>query len=344
MIKAFVASVVIALGLVFSDVSAQTQPLFPNFIQLYNEQGPSVVSIYVESKITEDNPGPPAPSSTPPPKFPIKPDTTMGGGSGFIITQDGYIVTNAHVVKDAIKITVALSNKKKYTAALVGADKRTDVALIKISVTGLTPVRIGEASKLKVGEWVAAIGNPFGLDQTFTVGIVSAFGRGAYEVNLFKLIQSTVTINPGNSGGPLFNMAGEVVGINSMILSKSGGFSGVAFSIPIEDAMRVVAKLKADGKVTHGYIGVSLQEYPIESTNPVALVDLQGLRVMELDPAGPAARAGIKVDDIIIKSNGRIVTSSLEFIQTIMASAVRAKITLSVTRNGAPKTIIVTVG
>ncbi|MDO9205140.1 trypsin-like peptidase domain-containing protein, partial [Methylotenera sp.] len=200
-------------------------------------------------------PGMPGQNGAPQPDY-----KSQSLGSGFIISSDGYILTNAHVINEADEVIVKLSDKREFKAKIIGADKRTDVALVKIEASGLPKVTIGDSSKLKVGEWVAAIGSPFGLENTMTAGIVSAKGRALPQENFVPFIQTDVAINPGNSGGPLFNLAGEVVGINSQIYSRSGGSMGLSFAIPIDVAIDISNQLKASGKITRGWLGIAIQE------------------------------------------------------------------------------------
>jgi serine protease Do len=223
-------------------------------------------------------------------------------GSGFILAADGYVLTNAHVVDDASEVTVKLSDKREFRAKVIGTDKRTDVALLKIEATGLPKVTIGDPDKLRVGEWVAAIGKPFGLENTITAGIVSAKGRELPNENLVPFIQTDVPINPGNSGGPLFNLKGEVVGINSLIYSRTGGYMGLAFAVPIDIAMNAVGQLRDKGRVTRGRIGVQIQELTKESADAFGLKQPTGALVNGVEKDGPSAKAGVESGDIILKS------------------------------------------
>src|SRR5690606_34318556 len=210
--------------------------------------------------------------------------TPRGVGSGFILTQDGYVMTNAHVVEGADEVMVTLTDKREFKAKIVGADKRTDVAVVKIEATGLPAVKVGDISKLKVGEWVMAIGSPFGLENTVTAGIVSAKGRDTGDYLPF--IQTDVAVNPGNSGGPLLNMAGEVVGINSMIYSRTGGFMGISFAIPINEAMNVVEQLRTVGRVIRGRIGVGIAEVTKDVAEPLGLPRAAGALVRNVETGG----------------------------------------------------------
>jgi serine protease Do len=328
----------------------------PDFTELYERQGPAVVSIDVTQKarqqrfpdISEDDPfyeffrrfgqvprnGPGGQQR----EF-----ETQSTGSGFIISADGYIVTNAHVVDDANEVTVRLSDKREFVAKVVGSDMRTDVSLLKIDAKDLPRVVIGDPDKLKVGEWVVAIGKPFGLENTMTAGIVSAKGRDLPQENLVPFIQTDVAINPGNSGGPLFNMKGEVIGLNSLIYSRTGGYMGLAFAVPIDVAMNAATQLKDKGRVTRGRIGVQIQELTKEAADAFGLPQANGALVNGVEKDGPAARAGIESGDIILKVDGRDVHSSNDLPRIITAIRPGAKVTLTVWRKGAAKDIAVTV-
>nr|WP_240787196.1 DegQ family serine endoprotease [Ramlibacter rhizophilus] len=229
-----------------------------------------------------------------------------GVGSGFILTQDGFVMTNAHVVDGAEEVLVTLPDKREFKAKVIGTpDKRTDIAVLKIEATGLPFVRIGDANRLKVGEWVMAIGSPFGLDNTVTAGIVSAKQRDTGDYLPF--IQTDVAINPGNSGGPLINMRGEVVGINSQIYSRSGGFMGISFAIPIDEAIRVAEQLRTSGRVTRGRIGVQIDQVSKEVAESIGLGRAQGALVRSVESGSPAAKAGIEAGDIIVRFDGRTI-------------------------------------
>jgi len=329
----------------------------PDFTELYERQGAAVVSVDVTQKahrqrfpdISEDDPFYEFFR-----RFGQIPRNGQGGGdqrefetqstgSGFIISSDGYIVTNAHVVDDASEVTVRLSDKREFVAKVIGSDKRTDVSLLKIDARDLQRVAIGDPDKLKVGEWVVAIGKPFGLENTMTAGIVSAKGRDLPQENLVPFIQTDVAINPGNSGGPLFNMKGEVVGINSLIYSRTGGFMGLAFAVPIDVAMNAVNQLKDKGRVTRGRIGVQIQELTKEAADAFGLKQADGALVNNVEKDGPAAKAGIESGDIILKVDGRDVHSSNDLPRIITAIRPGTKVTLTVWRKGAAKDFAVTV-
>lgn len=255
-------------------------------------------------------------------------------GSGFIISADGYILTNAHVVDRAEKITVRLNDKREYKAKVIGADKRTDVALLKIDASGLPKVTLGEPGLLKVGEWVLAIGSPFGFDSSVTAGIVSAKGRSLPQENFVPFIQTDVAINPGNSGGPLFNMKGEVVGINSQIYSRSGGYMGLSFSIPIDVAMDVVNQLRTTGKVTRGRIGVSIQEVTRELADSFGLPKVAGALISAVEKGGPADKAGVRPSDVILKFDGKTVNSSSDLPRIVAATKPGNKVGVQLWRKG----------
>ena len=230
-------------------------------------------------------------------------EVPRGMGSGFILTPDGYVMTNHHVVEDADEILVTLSDKREFKAKLIGTDERTDVAVLKIDASGLPAVKIGDASRVRVGEWVMAIGSPFGLESTVTAGIVSAKQRdtGSY----LPFIQTDVAVNPGNSGGPLINLRGEVVGINSQIYSRSGGFMGISFAIPIDEAMKVSEQLRATGHVTRGRIGVQIGEVSREVAESIGLGKAQGALVSHVQSGSPAEKAGVRAGDIITRFDGQ---------------------------------------
>ncbi|MFA6120653.1 MAG: DegQ family serine endoprotease [Sideroxydans sp.] len=265
-------------------------------------------------------------------------------GSGFIISADGYILTNAHVVDRADKITVRLSDKREFKAKVIGADKRTDVALLKIEATGLPKVVLGNPDLLKVGEWVLAIGSPFGFDSSVTAGIVSAKGRSLPQENFVPFIQTDVAINPGNSGGPLFNMKGEVVGINSQIYSRSGGYMGLSFSIPIDVALDVVNQLRSTGKVTRGRIGVSIQEVTRELADSFGLAKPSGALISGVEKNGPADKAGVKASDVILRFDGKIVAKSADLPRIVAATKPGNKVTVQLWRKGATLEVPLVVG
>ena len=258
-------------------------------------------------------------------------------GSGFIITADGYLLTNAHVVEAADEITVRLTDKREFKAKVIGNDRRTDVALLKIDATGLPSVTFGDPSKLRVGEWVVAIGSPFGFENTVTAGIVSAKGRSLPQENFVPFIQTDVAINPGNSGGPLFNLKGEVIGMNSMIFSRTGGFMGVSFAIPIDVAADVAKQLQTSGRVNRGRIGVVIQEVTKELAESFGLPKAAGALVNSVEKGGPAEKAGIQASDVILKFDNKDVDNSSELPRIVAATRPGAKVPVQIWRKGERK-------
>ena len=265
-------------------------------------------------------------------------------GSGFIISADGFVLTNAHVVESADEITVKLNDKREFKAKVIGSDKRTDVALLKIEATGLPTVKFGDPNKLKVGEWVIAIGSPFGFDNTVTAGIVSAKGRSLPQENFVPFIQTDAAVNPGNSGGPLFNMRGEVIGINSQIYSRTGGFMGLSFAIPIDVANDIASQLKTTGKITRGRIGVVIQPVTKELAESFGLPKPTGALVSSVEKGSPAEKAGIEAGDVILRFDGKIVASSEDLPRVVGANKPGAKAVVQLMRNKAMRDVTVVVG
>jgi len=266
-------------------------------------------------------------------------------GSGFIISKDGYILTNEHVVEGADEITVKLTDKREYKAKMIGSDKRTDIALIKIEPTGALPtVKFGDPAKLKVGEWVIAIGSPFGFENTVTAGIVSGKGRFMQDANLVPFIQTDVAINVGNSGGPLFNMRGEVVGINSRLFSPTGTYLGIAFAIPIDVALDVQTQLQARGRVSRGRIGVAIQEVSRDLATSFGLDRPRGALVVAVEKGSPAERAGVESSDIITRVDGKAVDSQSDLPRFVAAIRPGNKAELEVWRKGGNRALSITVG
>lgn len=255
-------------------------------------------------------------------------------GSGFIISQDGYIMTNNHVIKDADEIVVRLSDRRELTAKVIGSDERSDVALLKIDAEGLPVAKIGDSNKLKVGEWVVAIGSPFDFDHTVTAGIVSALSRNLPSENYVPFIQTDVAINPGNSGGPLLNMDGEVVGINAQIYSRTGGFMGLSFTIPIDLAMEVADQLKSKGHVTRGWLGVYIQDVTRELAESFGMDKPEGALVSQVIEKSPAEKAGFKVGDVILSFNNRGIINSSALPPMVGVTPVGKEIPVSVLREG----------
>ena len=338
----------------------------PDFTELVEKVGPSVVSIRTMQRVSDDADegddeadaqmreffrrffGVPMPGQTPHQQTPKKgaeqqgEERPRGLGSGFILSPDGYVMTNAHVVDGADEVYVNLTDKREFKAKIIGVDKRTDVAVLKIEAKNLPAVSIGDVSKLKVGEWVMAIGTPFGLENTVTAGIVSAKARDTGEE--IRFIQTDVAVNPGNSGGPLINMRGEVVGINSQILSRSGGFMGISLSIPIDDAMRVADQLRAGGKVIRGRIGVSIGPVSKDVADAIGLGKATGALVQSVEPDTPAAKAGLEAGDIITKFGDAAIDKAQDLSRIVGATKPGTKTTMQVFRRGNYKTLSVVVG
>ncbi|HEY9102985.1 DegQ family serine endoprotease [Chitinimonas sp.] len=264
-------------------------------------------------------------------------------GSGFIIDADGFVLTNAHVVADADEITVKLIDKREFKAKVIGSDARTDVALLKIEAKGLPTVDLGSSERLKVGEWVVAIGSPFGLDNSVTAGIVSAKGRNLPDENFVPFIQTDAAVNPGNSGGPLFNVRGEVVGINSQIFSRSGGYMGLSFAIPIDTAIQISEQLKSKGKVIRGRIGVGIQGLSDDLARDFGLKTKKGALVSNVEADAPAAKAGFKAGDVILKFNGAEVAESSDLPRIVGATKPGSTVPVEIWRDKAVKTLNVTV-
>jgi serine protease Do len=328
--------------------------MLPDFSQLVERHGPAVVNISVTQQRAADargmgesplRPGDPMYEFFRRFQIPMpEAQPRQGVGSGFIVSADGLILTNAHVVADAAEVTVKLSDRREFKAKVIGADRRTDVAVLKVEATGLPTVRIGDPSKVKVGEWVAAIGSPFGLEQTVTAGIVSAKHRSLPSEGYVPFIQTDVAINPGNSGGPLFNMAGEVIGINSQIYSRTGGYMGLSFSIPMDVAMKVKDDLVQYGRVNRGRIGVTIQGVNRELAESFGLDGPRGALVNTVEADGPAAKAGLQTGDIILSVDGKTVDSSNELPRLIGETRPGTSVALQVWRKGAPRDLKVTVG
>ena len=339
---------------------AQTREL-PDFTDLVERQGPAVVNISTTQTVRRPNsPNVPQmpdldendpfydffrrfiPRQQPGPG-PRQPES-RSLGSGFIMSADGYILTNAHVVEGADEINVRLTDKREFKAKVIGADKRTDVALIKIDATGLQPVKMGDPLKLRVGEWVLAIGSPFGFDNTVTAGIVSAKGRSLPQENFVPFIQTDVAINPGNSGGPLFNMRGEVVGINSQIYSRTGGFMGLSFAIPIDVALDIQSQLRAKGRVSRGRIGVVIQEVTKELADSFGLPKPAGALVNQVEKGSPADKGGVEALDIIVRFDGKPIEASSDLPRIVGATRPGSQAAVQVLRKGQTKDLTVTVG
>ena len=347
---------------------AQSAPIgqrsLPDFTDLVDMVGPSVVNIRTLEKATprtgggEDAmdeqmleffkrfgipmPNGPrggnGPRSQRPPQGEEQP---RGVGSGFILTADGFVMTNAHVVDGADEVIVTLTDKREFKAKIVGADKRTDVAVVKIDATGLPAVKVGDLSRLRVGEWVMAIGSPFGLENSVTAGIVSAKQRDTGDYLPF--IQTDVAINPGNSGGPLINMRGEVVGINSQIYSRSGGFMGISFSIPIDEAINVSEQLRQNGRVSRGRIGVQIEPVTKDVAEAIGLGKPQGALVRGVEAGSPAEKAGIEAGDIITRFDGKTIERTSDLPRLVGSTKPGSKSTATVFRRGATRDLTITI-
>ena len=356
MIKQLIA--VSALLLTFIQPTLARE--LPDFTELAETQGPTVVNISVTQVVQNGFAGMPfggpqdeilgeffkrfgipAPGSQGMPPQEYK---SQSLGSGFIISADGYILTNAHVVNEADEVTVKLSDKREFKAKIIGSDKRTDVALIKIDAVNLPKVNIGDPNTLKVGEWVAAIGSPFGLESTITQGIVSAKGRALPQENFVPFIQTDVAINPGNSGGPLFNLKGEVVGINSQIYSRSGGYMGLSFAIPIDVAMDISNQLKSGGKVTRGWLGVTIQELSKELAESFGMKNTHGALISSVEKSGPADKSGLQAGDVILKFDNKPIMTSGDLPRAVGSTKPNKQVPVEVLRKGANKTLAVTLG
>ena len=352
------ASLAAALIALASLAQAQTREL-PDFTQIVEQQGAAVVNISTTQQrqrraqpqvpqLDEDDPmyeffrrfiprGPQGPQT------PREPESSSLG-SGFVVSADGYILTNAHVVDSADEITVKFNDKREFKAKVIGADRRTDVALIKIEASGLQPVKFGDPTRLKVGEWVVAIGSPFGFENSVTAGIVSAKGRSLPQENFVPFLQTDVAINPGNSGGPLFNLRGEVVGINSQIYSRTGGFMGLSFAIPIDVAMDISTQLKSAGRVQRGRIGVVIQEVSKELADSFGLGKPSGALVNGVEKGGPAEKAGVETGDIILRFDGKQVAASSDLPRIVGSTKPGSKVPMQVWRKGQMRDVSVTVG
>ncbi|WP_343655632.1 DegQ family serine endoprotease [Paraburkholderia caribensis] len=382
-VRKFFAAAALMACLPFVPHAASAAPAanLPDFTDLVDKVGPAVVNIRTTARVSNSTRGlPPGmddgdmseffrrffgipmPNSPQSPGTPNSPNSPRGGnndqdqspdsggsdseqnsgvGSGFILSADGYVMTNAHVIDDADTIYVTLTDKREFKAKLIGVDDRTDVAVVKINATNLPTVPIGDSNKVRVGEWVVAIGSPFGLENTVTAGIVSAKGRDTGDYLPF--IQTDVAVNPGNSGGPLINLQGEVIGINSQIYSRTGGFMGISFAIPIDEAMRVADQLKTAGKVTRGRIAVAIGEVTKDVADSLGLPKAQGALVSSVEPGGPADKAGVQPGDIILKFNGHNVDTATDLPRMVGDTKPGTKATITLWRKGQTRELPVTV-
>ena len=326
----------------------------PDFTVLVDQQGPAVVNISVQAGTKTSARGPAMPGLDPDDPFqqffrgfPGQGHGAMpmrGEGSGFIVSEDGVILTNAHVVADADKVKVKLKDRREFEAKVLGQDEASDVAVLKIDAQHLPTVRLGNPADLKVGEWVVAIGAPFGFDNSVTAGIVSALGRNLPDDAYVPFIQTDVAVNPGNSGGPLFNLAGEVVGINSQIYSRSGGYQGVSFAIPIDVAMNVSRQLQANGHVTRGRLGVGIQEVDDALAGTFGLDTPRGALVTSVEPDSPAAAAGLEAGDVILAFGKRPVETAGQLPSMVAASTPGKAVELEIWRDKASRRVSIRPG
>ena len=368
--KRFRAVLISLFGLaMMAPVTAFAKDL-PDFTGLVVDNAPSVVNISTQQKAKPSSPH----SKRSPPNMPEFPEGSPFGewfkryfgeeggggggggngngdesegqslGSGFIISKDGYLLTNSHVIENADKIIVRLNDRREFNAKLVGRDERSDLALLHIDATDLPAVSIGKPNDLKVGEWVLAIGSPFGFDYSVTAGIVSAKGRSLPRENYVPFIQTDVAINPGNSGGPLFNLKGEVVGINSQIYSRTGGYMGVSFAIPIDIAMSVVDQLKSKGKVTRGWLGVLIQDVTRELAESFNMDKPYGALVAQVLPNSPASEAGFQVGDVVVRFNGKDIDHSSDLPPLVGVTVVEKRVPVDIIRNGKAQKLMVKIG
>ncbi|MGR9114881.1 MAG: DegQ family serine endoprotease [Gammaproteobacteria bacterium] len=333
----------------------------PDFTVMVKENGKAVVNISTTQKAPDTGVvggpgGQPLPEGIPPeleelfkhffqgPGGGLVPRETNSLGSGFIISHDGYVLTNHHVVKDADEIVVKLSDRRELVAKLIGSDSRTDVALLKIDAMDLPVVEIGSPEQLQVGEWVLAIGSPFGFEQSVTAGIVSAKGRSLPGGNYVPFIQTDVAINPGNSGGPLFNMDGKVVGINSQIYSRTGGFMGLSFAIPMDVVMNVVDQIKTTGKVSRGWLGVQIQDVTRELAESFGMKRPAGALVAKVIADSPAEKASLQIGDVIVEYNGQAIDTSGDLPPLVGMTPVNQMVKLKVIRQGNKINVAVKIG
>ncbi len=339
----------LAVTLLGSTILTAEAVELPDFAALVRQQGSAVVSIDVDRQVNVNQNLPAFPPGSPFDEFFKRFEIpqnrhALSQGSGFILSADGYILTNHHVIEDANEITVGLADRRELKAKLIGSDERTDVALLKVDASDLPSVKIGDSDQLQVGEWVLAIGSPFGLERSATQGIVSALSRNLPKDNYVPFIQTDAAVNPGNSGGPLFNTKGEVVGINSQIYSRSGGYMGVSFAIPINVAMQVSEQLKTNGKVSRGWLGVTIQELDQALAESFGLSKPEGALVAQVDADGPAHAAGLKSGDVILRYDGKPVERSGQLPMLVAATASGKSVVIEVLRDGKRQTVTVEVG
>jgi serine protease Do len=343
-----------------AQVAAPLVTGLPDFTDLIEKVGPAVVNIRTTEKVKLGQGGAPGDEEmqeflrrffgqqaprAPAPRGkrgqPQEEEVQRGVGSGFVISNDGFVLTNAHVVEGADEVLVTLTDRREFKAKVLGADKRSDVAVLKVEATSLPFLRMGDSGKIRVGEWVIAIGSPFNLDNSVSAGIISAKARDTGDY--LPLIQTDVAVNPGNSGGPLINMRGEVIGINSQIATMSGGYNGISFAVPIDEAMRVADQLRKTGKVTRGRLGVQIGEVSKDVAESLGLGKARGVEVSLVEPGGPADKAGIKVGDIILKFNGTAIERSADLPRLVGATAIGSRATVTVWRKGAQQDVTATI-
>ncbi len=354
-----VASSAPATSIATPAVEQGSAPLvsgLPDFTRLVDFVAPAVVNIRVSEKVQAQNgadlrnhpicqiwPDVPICKAAPAAPNPDAPTERISGqGSGFITSADGYILTNNHVINGASTLTVVMPDKREFKAKVIGTDARTDVAVIKIEATGLPFLKMANSDKLRVGEWVMAAGSPFGLKNTITAGVVSAINRDTGDYLSF--IQTDAAVNPGNSGGPLVNMSGEVIGINSQILSPSGAFSGIAFAIPINDALRIAEQLRANGKVEHGRIGVGIDKVSEDTAKKLGLSKAQGVVITQVENNSPAAQGGLQAGDVVTRIDDTSIESVGDFARKVGESKPGTRLQLEVWRGGRSNVIAVTAG
>jgi serine protease Do len=363
-----IKKLILVTVLLFSTAGAAVAKELPDFTELAEQEGASVVNISLTQTAVVPAPnagmpypgipddealgeffrrfgipmpgGPGGPGGEAPPQN--MPQQSLG--SGFILSSDGYVMTNAHVVRGGDEVMVKLSDKREFKAKIIGTDLRTDVALLKIDATGLPKITVGNPELLKVGEWVVAIGSPFGLENTMTAGIVSAKGRALPQENFVPFIQTDVAINPGNSGGPLFNLKGEGVGINSQIYSRTGGYMGLSFAIPIDVAIDVSKQLKATGKVTRGWLGIGIQELTKELAESFGMKNTNGALVASVEKGSPAEKGGLQVGDVITKFDGKAINTSSDLPRIVAATAPGKSAPVTVLRKGTNRTLSIALG
>ncbi len=343
------------LPLLLPFATSASAAALPDFADLVEKQGPAVVNISSTQtvrhsaipnipNIPEDDPFYEFFKKFMPPNQGPREFESKSLGSGFIVSADGYVLTNAHVVEQSDEILVKLTDKREFKAKVVGTDKKTDIAVIKIEAAGLPKVALGDPDKLRVGEWVVAIGAPFGFENSVTAGIVSAKGRSLPQENYVPFIQTDVAINPGNSGGPLFNLQGEVVGINSQIYSRTGGFMGLSFAIPIDVAMDIVNQLRTTGKVSRGRIGVVIQEVTKELAESFGLPQATGALISSVEKGSPADKAGLEVSDVIQQFDGKTVNRSADLPRIVAAVRPGTNTSVRIWRKGSTRDLNITVG